>query len=73
MEGEKLNANLNEALQAVRRAKGISQSEMAQKLGLSMNGYWAKENGVRKTTIQEALKIAKILDVDVNAIFKLEQ
>lgn len=46
---------------------------MAQKLGLSMNGYWAKENGVRKTSIQEALKIAKILDVDVNAIFKLEQ
>lgn len=48
-------------LRAERIAKGLTQEKMAEKLDLSRNGYWKKENGQRDFSMKEFTKILDIL------------
>lgn len=50
-------------LQYQRKRKGFSQEDMAKKLGLSVHGYRKYELGIRKLSVEMALKIVKILQV----------
>lgn len=54
-----------------RRARGISQPEMAKNLGISMPTYvrWEKEPG--KITMAKASQMAKILEVELSDIIFL--
>lgn len=54
-----------------RRARGISQPEMAKNIGISMPTYvrWEKDPG--KITMAKASEIAKILEVDMSDIIFL--
>ena len=55
-------------LRAWRRAKDISQSDMADKLGIHVNTYQNWEKKPECISISNALRIAKILDVSINDI-----
>lgn len=53
-----------------RRAKGLTQAELAQKSGVSRAILSGLESGrITVTTTETLLRIAKVLDCNVNDIF----
>lgn len=56
-------------LQALRRARNITQKEMAKLLGIHENTYVNWEHNPDKITISYAVKIANILNATVDDIF----
>ncbi|CCI85319.1 hypothetical protein FC52_GL000886 [Lactobacillus pasteurii DSM 23907 = CRBIP 24.76] len=48
-------------LKAERVAQGLTQAELAHKIGISTNTYWKKENGQRDIGIDEFIKIMSVL------------
>lgn len=59
-------------LDEIRRARGYSQEYMANKLGCHRNTYAKMEEKPQNITMQEADKLATILNVSVNDIIFLE-
>lgn len=51
-----------------RRAKGISQTEMAKNLGVHINTYRAWESSPSKIKMSDAIKFAKLIGVDLESI-----
>ncbi len=59
-----------EKLKEIRTKKGITQEEMAKKLGYrGKSGYCQLENGAVKMTIDQAKIIAEILNEDIKHLF----
>ena len=56
-------------LYQLRKEKGITQKEMAQKLGISETAYRQKEKGQRAFKSNEMFIIADILEKDIGEIF----
>lgn len=56
-------------LRGVRVEKGLTQEDMANKIGISTFSYLMKENGKRDFTLSEMKKICKILDKELSEIF----
>ena len=57
----------------VRRERGLTQEELAREVGVSRQTIVNIEQGRYKPSILLALKIAKVLDTDVETLFKLEE
>ncbi|MCD6462137.1 MAG: helix-turn-helix transcriptional regulator [Thermotogae bacterium] len=57
----------------VRRERGLTQEELARKVGVSRQTIVNVEQGRYKPSILLALKIARVLDTDVETLFKLEE
>jgi len=55
-------------VRAWRRAREISQTEMASRLDVHVNTYQNWENEPEKITIANAMKIAQILGIELNDI-----
>lgn len=61
-------------LRAWRRAKEISQEDMAERLNVHVNTYQNWEKEPEKISIANAVKISSILEVGMNEIsFKSEE
>ncbi|MCP1101961.1 putative transcriptional regulator [Aequitasia blattaphilus] len=60
---------MNRRLQEIRLKNGIKQSEMAQKLDITVASYSRKENGKLRFSLSEAIKIASIFEMTVEEIF----
>ena len=56
----------SERLKDLRRQAGLTQVEVAEKLGISQPAYASWERGVKKPTQNNLLKIAQILNVSVD-------
>ncbi|ABB15153.1 helix-turn-helix transcriptional regulator [Carboxydothermus hydrogenoformans] len=56
-------------LKQLRKANGLTQMEMAKKLGISESYYCQIENGTRRMSLKTALDIAAILKVTPNDLF----
>lgn len=52
-----------------RNEKGLSQEEMAKKIGISKNNYYLKEKGKLDFNLTEVRLILKILDCSYEEIF----
>jgi transcriptional regulator with XRE-family HTH domain len=52
-------------IKSIRTEKGISQNQMAEKLGFAQSNYNKIENGVAELTVKRLYEIAKILEVSV--------
>ena len=59
---------VHENIRRIREAKGVSKTFVAQRLGLSLQGYRYIEDGDVKLDVERMKKIAHILSVD-SAIF----
>lgn len=59
---------LHENLRKIRLSEGLSQNEMAEKLGYSYNGYAKIERGESIPKINKLKKIAEILDKDLEEL-----
>ena len=60
----------SQTIRKTRMYSGITQVEMAKMLFMSETKYCRKENGRAKISRQEAVKMAKILELNENAILK---
>ncbi len=56
---------LHERIKLMRKAKGWTQQEVAEKLNISLNAYGHIERGVTHPNSIKLEKIAKIFDVDL--------
>ena len=57
---------VGENIRKLRKEKGLTQQELADKCGLSKNGLWNYENENREPTIKTLENISKALNVTVN-------
>ena len=56
-------------LAALRKSKGINQSEVAEYIGVSISAYSQYENSQRNIPEDKAKKIAEFFGVEISEIF----
>ena len=56
----------NERLTQARLAKGLSQSEVAQAVGISQPAYWDIEHGDRQPSLAVIKRLAKLFDCSID-------
>lgn len=61
-----MNVNI---LKSLRVKQGLKQQDVANYLGITVGAYNYKENGKRKFSIDEAIKLARLLKCDIEDIF----
>lgn len=73
---EQLKINLKPELEvnikSIRSSKGLKQEDIANKLGVSIQRYSEIERNKKTPSILLALKLADVLDCDVNELYKLK-
>ena len=57
----------------VRKSKGFSQNQIAEKLFMDVSNYNRREKGLVKINITEWERLAKALDVPLNEIYESEE
>ena len=67
--GEHFNENLREA----RERKGISQKDMAEKIGVAKSTYSLYESGKREPSVDTIKKIADILNISADTLLGIEE
>ena len=60
-----MSKHFYENLKNVREKKGISQKEMAERIGVAKSTYSMYESGSREPNLQTIRKIANVLDVSI--------
>lgn len=65
-----LYENEGETLRTLRLSKGKSQAELASEIGTSQSHIARIEAGTQTIYIQTARKLAKVLEIDMNALDK---
>lgn len=61
--------NVSERIKAIRKTKGLSQQEVAEKIGIDRAQYSRVETGKSEPTITSLTKIAQALEVSVIDFF----
>ena len=64
---------LNENIRALRKEKGLSQEELAARLGVSRQTISSLENGRYNPSILLAYKIAKYFDMTIEDVFLFDE
>lgn len=59
-------------ISTLRKLNHLSQSDMAEKMNMSRNGYAKLERGETKINMERLQKIADIFQVDINEIMEKE-
>ena len=57
-------------LKVIRKSRRLTQKEMANMLNMSTHTYTKKEKKLDAFKVYEAMKVANILESDINYIFK---
>ena len=66
------NAPLATSLRHLRKTRGLTQSEIADKIGVSPSAYAMYERGEREPSIDKLIALADTLHVDLNVLFGRE-
>ena len=61
-----------ETLRRIRTEKGVTQTEIAENLGISLQFYSQIERGINTLSYANAIKIANYLGVTTDELFKKE-
>lgn len=56
------------AMRAAREAKGVTQYDLAEALGVRMQSIWRWEHGQQRPLREQAEAVAKLLGVDLSAL-----
>lgn len=67
----KITMKVNEKIRFLRESKNLSQEEVANRLGMSTNGYSKIERGETSLTIPKLEKIVEIFDTDILEVMSL--
>lgn len=57
------------SLRNLRLNKGLTLEETAKYLGITKQGYWNYEKGIRKIPLEVAVKLSKLFNVTTEEIF----
>ena len=66
-----MNKLLGNRIRELRNAKGLTQEEIAEQIGVSRQKYARIENGVNDITLNILSKIAKVLEITVGDITRV--
>lgn len=64
--------NFNENLRDVREQKGLSQKEVAEKIGVAKSTYSLYESGNREPNVQTIKKISDVLNVSADKLLGID-
>jgi len=64
---------INERLKIIRKFKGYSQEEMAEKLGYSLSGYAKIEHGKTNLNFSKLERIAELMGVDLQKLLGINE
>ena len=70
MESEKIAVEFGAIVREAREKQGLYQAEVAAKLGVSGSYYHYIETGKREIYFSLAVKICKVLKLDINELAK---
>lgn len=59
----------NNKLVELRHKKNLKQKDISTYLGISLQSYCNKENGLRTFTLEEANSISQLFNLSINEIF----
>lgn len=62
---------INEKIRFLRESKSLTQDEMADRLGMSTNGYAKIERGETRLTIPKLEQIVEVFDTDILELVSL--
>lgn len=62
-------SEVHETVRAMREINQFTQEEMAEKLGMSVNGYSKLERGICKISLEKLEQIAHIFNINVSELF----
>ena len=65
--------NFNENLKIARERKGISQKDLAERIGVAKSTYSLYESGNREPNVQTIKKIADILNVSADELLGINE
>lgn len=71
--GVRLNMNIGENIKYIRKSKGLTQRELAEKIGVTDSAITRYEKGDREPNIETLNKIATALEVTINDLIKNEE
>ncbi|MFZ7253926.1 MULTISPECIES: helix-turn-helix domain-containing protein [Avibacterium] len=60
---------IHETVRTMREINQFTQEEMAEKLGISLNGYSKLERGISKLSLEKLEKIAEIFHINVSELY----
>lgn len=60
---------MTRTLKALRELHGLTQTDVANILGISLNSYCNRENGKRPFTLYEAKKLSDLFNFSIEEIF----
>lgn len=63
--------NFSKNLKFERKARKLTQRDVAQLLGIKTQSYQAYESGISMPTVENLLKIASIFKVSIDDLFEL--
>ena len=56
-------------LERIRKSRGLTQSDMANRIGIAVSTYSMYENGLRPVPLHVAQTVAEVLNCEINEIF----
>ena len=68
----KFNQNFAKNLKLERKARHLTQRQVAEKIGIKTQSYQAYENNVAMPNVENLLKIALIFDLSIDELFELK-
>jgi transcriptional regulator with XRE-family HTH domain len=67
-----MGENFNDNLKTARERKGLSQNEVAEKIGVAKSTYSLYESGNREPNVQTIKKISDVLSVSADTLLGLD-
>lgn len=64
MDNQTIKANIR----AIRESKGLTQEQVAQRLGINRQSYWTLENGKTQLVSERLFDIANVLNTPLKKI-----
>lgn len=64
---------VNETVKVMREMNQFTQEEMAEKLGMSVNGYSKLERGISKISLEKLEQIANIFNINVSELYSAKE
>ncbi|MGX2975190.1 helix-turn-helix domain-containing protein [Ursidibacter arcticus] len=64
---------VHETIRTMREMNQFTQEEMAEKLGISINGYSKLERGISKLSLEKLEQIANIFNINVSELYSAKE
>lgn len=64
---------VHETVRTMREINQFTQEEMAEKLGISVNGYSKLERGISKFSLEKLEQIANIFNINVSELYSAKE